>query len=309
MAGASEVTGIAKITQTVAANPGGFITAAAGVSTFGLGLFTAIKSETDGHKPLNASMLLKPMGAFIAGGGMLALAQSGKFAANNPFATNILRCGALGLMAASVLQSAAGAFKVLNGYEGQAGPRPEPRNRYSLQLVNSPLQLEARNVIEASAPREGGGVDVTLKARVDTTTAKELPDGTSVGEALRYAQAAAQADRPDYRSYAVIKTEDGHLWTARLTGSLDQIDGPNYAKETSFDVNAADDMTIKSLHPSIVAVSGVDRPVPPRELKPPKPETLKPGEGLPQVPGLPGGRASSPPAPSAPAAPTEEEPG
>lgn len=270
-------------------NPGGgwngatgVVSVMAAVSTFGLSMFSSFRDVLSKDRPFDPSQVLGPMSALFAGASLLLLAQRGTFGAGP--GTNFVRGGALTLMGAGVVAAAAGATNVFNPNRptpGSANPNAATTRQFTPSPVTSVAQLEGFAVASARAwttERDVAYMDVYL----DPTTATRVPAGVSPIDAMRYAQAAAQVD-PDDRSFALVQTVDGGLWTVRLTGDMDQIDGRNYDDGNKLDRLFMNRLELDGKHPSVLGIAGVQRFAPFEQRPAPAPA---PDEGAPIVPEL-----------------------
>lgn len=192
-----------------------------------------------GKQLLDSALFSGSTGAIAAGVVMLGLGEGAKV--GSVLVQNGLRGAGLALMAGGVIGAVAG---VAQRYFGPTTDRAaastllQRAQNFTTDLPATPANLEGMAVAYGEAVTTEKRL-LDLGMYIDPTTAQAVAahaDGAAaeVGEAIGVAHARAQADDQD-RSFAVVKTHDGALWTARLSGDLDQVDGRNYTKDNTFD--------------------------------------------------------------------------
>lgn len=192
-----------------------------------------------GKQLFDSALFSGSTGAIAAGVVILGLGEGAKV--GNVLLRNGMRGAGLALMAGGVVGAIAG---VAQRYFGPTADRPaastllQQAQNFTTDLPATPANLEGMAVAYGEAVTTEKKL-LDLGMYIDPTTAEAVTvhaDGTAaeVGEAIGVAHARAQADDQD-RSFAVVQTKDGALWTARLSGDLDQVDGRNYTKDNKFD--------------------------------------------------------------------------
>lgn len=211
--------------------------------------------KQDGFK---AGEMLNPATVAIGGGAVL-LTMGEKAFASSAVMKNGLRGAGVALVLGGLAGAIAGAMKT---FGNPLLPRTEQGNstqsqspvRYSTALPPAPANLEGVEVASADVIGEGKELK-RVSVYVDPTTAKVLPNDSTLGEAIGQARAATQADADD-RSHAVIQTRDGAYWVIRLSGDLDQVDGRKYSEGTKYDDRY--DPQIGRRQEAVQAIAGVE---------------------------------------------------
>lgn len=236
----------------------GWLGMGAGAAGLAITLFDTWKESIGSQKGLTAGALVTPTTMAI-GGGAILLTLGEKTGATNL----LLRNGMRGAGIALVLGGLAGAiFGALNTFgnplkdqeNALATTQSQEPVRFGTTLPPAPANLAGIEVASADVIGEGRKLE-RVPVYVDPATAKPVAEGASLGEAIGQARAAAQADE-SYRSHAVIETSDGKYWTIRLSGALDQVDGPKYSDGTKYDNRY--DPQIGRRQQAIQAIAGVE---------------------------------------------------
>ncbi len=285
----------------------GWLGMGAGAAGIAITLLDAWKDSVGSQKGLTAGAFVNPTTIAIGGGAAL-LTIGEKTGATNAFLRNGLRSAGIALVLGGLAGAIMGAMNTFGNplkrdSEAATSSQSQSPVRFGTVLPPSPANLAGVEVASADVIGEGRKLE-RVPVYVEPGTAKALPEGTSLGEAIGHARAAAQAD-DSYRSHAVIRTSDDKLWTVRLSGGLDQVDGPKYADGTKFDVRY--DPQIGRRQQAIQAIAGVEG----HYAFPEGMEATAPVQytgDIPWVtPSLAGGKPTTPapttPAPTTPAAP------
>ncbi len=215
----------------------GWLGMGAGAAGIAITLLDAWKDSVGSQKGLTAGSLVNPATVAIGGGAVL-LTIGEKTGATNMLMRNGLRSAGIALVLGGLAGAIAGAMKTFGNplerdSEAVTSSQSQAPTRFGVTLPPAPANLAGVEVASADVIGEGRKLE-RVPVYVDPTTAKAMPEDASLGEAIGQARAAAQADT-EYRSHAVIQTTDGNYWTIRLSGSLDQVDGPKYADGTKYD--------------------------------------------------------------------------
>lgn len=221
--------------KATASGSAGLLGYAAGAAGLAVTLFNTFKDTIIDKRGIGDSAIAgNAMLALGGGAGLLALSGTGKI--GGVALGNGLRGAGLALIAGGVIGAVAGAVQRF-GNHGPAREAADSRlqrpKTFTTDLPAAPSSLEGMSVAWGEAITKDRKL-LDLGIYVDPNTAKQLPAGTTLGEAIGQAHARSQEDDAD-RSHAVIQTKDGALWTMRLSGDLDQIDGRNFTKDNSFD--------------------------------------------------------------------------
>jgi hypothetical protein len=242
----------------------------------------------------------------VIGGGAVLLTLGEKTGATNAFMRNGLRSAGIALVLGGLAGAIMGAVHTFGNKTEDAAPASSQSQspvRFGTTLPPSPQNLAGIEVASADVIGEGRVLN-RVPVYVDPATAKALPAGTTLGDAIGHARAAAQSD-DQFRSHAVVQTADGAYWTLRLSGQLDQIDGPKYADGTKFDPRF--DPQIGRRQQAVQAIAGVEG----HYAFPEGMEATAPAQyagNIPWVVPVPAGTKpttpSTPAAPATPAAPT-----
>jgi len=259
-------------TETVAAAPAvaanaaklgfsgtGWLGMGAGAAGLAITLLDAWKDSVGSQKGLTAGGLVNPTTVAIFGGAAL-LGIGEKTGATNMLMRNGLRGAGIALVLGGLAGAVAGALNTFGNplkaeTDAVTSSQSQAPVRFGTTLPPSPANLAGVEVASADVIGEGRKLE-RVPVYVDPSTAKSLPEGASLGEAIGAARAAAQGDGDSFRSHAVIETSDGKYWTVRLSGSLDQVDGPKYSDGTKYD--ARYDPEIGRRQQAIQAIAGVE---------------------------------------------------
>lgn len=236
----------------------GWLGMGAGAAGLAITLLDAWKDSVGSQKGLTAGALVSPTTVAIGGGAVL-LTIGEKTGATNMLMRNGLRSAGIALVLGGLAGAIAGAMKTFGNplerdSEAVTSSQSQSPTRFGVALPPAPANLAGVEVASADVIGEGRKLE-RVPIYVDPATAKALPENVSLGEAIGQARAAAQADG-DYRSHAVIQTTDGMYWTIRLSGSLDQVDGPKFSDGTEYDDRY--DPQIGRRQQAIQAIAGVE---------------------------------------------------
>jgi hypothetical protein len=283
----------------------GWLGMGAGAAGIAITLLDAWKDSVGSQKGLTAGALVNPATVAIGGGAVL-LTIGEKTGATNMLMRNGLRSAGIALVLGGLAGAIAGAVNTFGNplkreSEAVTSSQSQSPTRFGVTLPPAPANLAGVEVASADVIGEGRKLE-RVPVYVDPATAKALPEDATLGEAIGQARAAAQADE-SYRSHAVIKTSDGTYWTIRLSGNLDQVDGPKYADGTKYDTRY--DPQIGRRQQAIQAIAGVEGHYAfPEGMEPTAPQQY--AGDIPWVtPSLPGVKTT--PAPTTPA-PTTSTP-
>jgi hypothetical protein len=214
----------------------GWLGYGAGTAGLIITLLDQWKQAAGSSKGFDASGLLNPT-TFAIGGGAFLLTAGEKLGAS-PLMKNGLRSAGIALVLGGLAGAIAGAMKtfgnpLLDKTEAGTSSQSQAPTRFGTALPPAPANLEGVELAQADVIGEGRKLN-RVSVYIDPTTAKVLPSGSTLGEAIGQARAATQADADD-RSHAVIQTKDGAYWIMRLSGDLDQVDGRKYSDGTKYD--------------------------------------------------------------------------
>jgi hypothetical protein len=214
----------------------GWLGYGAGAAGLVITLLDQWKQATGSGKGFDAGGLLSPTTMAIGGGAFLLTA--GEKLGASPLMKNGLRSAGIALVLGGLAGAIAGAMKtfgnpLLARTEAGTSSQSQAPTRFGTALPPAPANLEGIELAQADVIGEGRKVS-HVSVYVDPTTAKVMPTGSTLGEAIGQARAATQADADD-RSHAVIQTKDGAYWIMRLSGDLDQVDGRKYSDTTKYD--------------------------------------------------------------------------
>ena len=286
----------------------GWVTLSAGAAGLVLNLYNTWKSANETGKQFQVGSIFGATTVAIgAGAGLFMLGEKTALTAK-PFYTSGLKGAGIALVLGGIAGAVMGAVASV-GSSKRAAPAPgssswQDGSRFEAKLPAAPASLRGIKI---------GTADVITGMRdpkyvqmyVDPTTAEATPEGSSLGDAIAIARREAQSD-DQFRSFAVIKTDDEQLWTVRLSGELDQIDGMNYTKDNMF--NASYDPSISKHQQTLQAIAGVEELYVFPENADSTSPVQDPGDIPWLVPDVPGMRVTStttPPATTtAPAAPS-----
>ncbi len=237
----------------------GWLGMGAGAAGIALTLLDAWKDSVGSQKGLTAGSLVNPATIAIGGGAVL-LTIGETTGATNALMRNGLRSAGIALVLGGLAGAIAGALNTFGNpleRESQAvtSSQSQAPIRFGTTLPPSPANLAGVEVASADVIGEGRRLE-RVPVYVDASTAKALPEGATLGAAIGAARAAAQGDGDAFRSHAVVQTSDGAYWTIRLTGGLDQVDGPKFADGTKFD--ARYDPQIGRRQQALQAIAGVE---------------------------------------------------
>lgn len=237
----------------------GWLGMGAGAAGIAITLLDAWKDSVGSQKGLSAGALVNPTTVAIGGGAVL-LTIGEKTGATNALLRNGFRSAGIALVLGGLAGAIAGALNTFGNplkrdSEAVTSSQSQAPIRFGTVLPTSPANLAGVEVASADVIGEGRRLE-RVPVYVDPSTAKALPDGATLGEAIGAARAAAQGDGDSFRSHAVIQTSDGKYWTARLSGSLDQVDGPKFADGTKYDTRY--DPQIGRRQQAIQAIAGVE---------------------------------------------------
>ncbi len=237
----------------------GWLGMGAGAAGIAITLLDAWKDSVGSQKGLTAGALVNPATVAIGGGAVL-LTIGEKTGATNMLMRNGLRSAGIALVLGGLAGAIAGAMKTFGNplerdSEAVTSSQSQAPVRFGTTLPPSPANLAGVEVASADVIGEGRKLE-RVPVYVDPSTAKALPEGATLGEAIGAARAAAQGDGDTFRSHAVIQTSDGTYWTIRLSGNLDQVDGPKYSDGSKFDKRY--DPQIGRRQQAIQAIAGVE---------------------------------------------------
>ena len=237
----------------------GWLGMGAGAAGIAITLLDAWKDSVGSQKGLTAGSLVNPATVAIGGGAVL-LTIGEKTGATNMLMRNGLRSAGIALVLGGLAGAIAGAMKTVGNplerdSEAVTSSQSQAPTRFGTALPPSPANLAGVEVASADVIGEGRKLE-RVPVYVDPSTAKALPEGASLGDAIGAARAAAQGDGDTYRSHAVVQTTDGQYWTIRLSGNLDQVDGPKFSDGTKYDNRY--DPQIGRRQQAIQAIAGVE---------------------------------------------------
>jgi hypothetical protein len=259
---AAESTAAAAAPVIVAAGRGmsgtGWLGLGAGAAGMAITLLDAWKQSVGSQKGLSAGSLINPSTISIGGGAAL-LAFGEKAIASTPLMRNGLRSAGIALVLGGLVGAISGAMNTFGNplgakTEANTSSQSQAPVRFGVTLPPAPANLAGVEVASADVIGEGRTLQ-RVPVYVDSATAKPVIEGASLGDAIGQARAAAQAD-DQYRSHAVVQTQDGAYWVMRLSGDLDQVDGPRYADGTKYDSRY--EPQIGRRQQAIQAIAGVE---------------------------------------------------
>ncbi len=239
-------------------NGPGWLGVAAGGTGIAISLVNTWKETFGSGKSLTTDSLVKPSTVAI-GGGMALLTIGERMVGHS----DRLRVGMRTAGFASVLIGLVGAITgavqtfgnpLVSGEDAQTSSQSQSPVRFGTKLPPAPANLAGIEMASADLVSVGRKPE-HVSVYVDPATARELPDGTSLGDAIGQARAASQGD-DQFRSHAVVQTLDGHYWIARLSGKLDQVDGPKFADGNTYDDRY--DPQIGRRQQALQAIAGVE---------------------------------------------------
>jgi hypothetical protein len=228
---------VAQAARTGGMTGTGWLGLGAGAAGIAITLLDAWKQSVGSQKGLTAGAVVNPATIAIGGGATL-LTVGEKLAAGNPLLRNGMRAAGIALVLGGLAGAISGALNTFGNPLKQDADafttnQSQAPTRFGTTLPPAPANLVGVEVATADVIGTGRKLE-RVPVYVDPTTAKALPGGTDLGTAIGNARAAAQGD-PEFRSHAVVQTQDGAYWVVRLSGKLDQVDGPKYADGTSYD--------------------------------------------------------------------------
>lgn len=212
----------------------GFLAGGAGIA---ITLLDAWKQSMGTGRGITSDALVNPTTISIGGGAAL-LAFGERIATTSPVMRNGLRTAGAALVIGGLVGAIVGAANTFGNplkreTDVATSNQSQAPVRFGTELPPAPANLSGVEVASAEVIGEGRSVR-RVPVYVDPRSAAALPQGTSLGEAIGHARAAAQADDA-FRSHAVVQTLDGAYWVMRLSGELDQVDGPRYSDGTKYD--------------------------------------------------------------------------
>lgn len=300
----------AKVVVTAARSgvSGTWLGLGAGAAGVAITLLDAWKQSMGTGRGITSDALVNPTTITIGGGAAL-LAVGEKVAVTSPVMRNGLRTAGAALVLGGIVGAIIGVVNTFGNplrreTDAATSSQSQAPVRFGTALPPAPANLSGVEV--ASAEVIGEGAVRRVPVYVDPRSATALPGVTSLGEAIGHARAAAQGDE-SFRSHAVVQTLDGAYWVMRLSGELDQVDGPKYSDGTKYDSRY--EPQIGRRQQAVQAIAGVEghyafpegmeatAPVqytgeipwvtPP--VTAPKPTTPKPAEPKPTEPAAPAG--------------------
>ncbi|MCW2927804.1 MAG: hypothetical protein JWM86_1772 [Thermoleophilia bacterium] len=236
----------------------GWFGLSAGAAGIAITLLDAWKDSVGSQKGITAGSVVNPATVAIGGGAVL-LTIGEKTGATSAIMRNGLRSAGIALVLGGLAGAIAGAMKTFGNpleadTEAGSSSQSQAPVRFGAALPPAPQNLEGVEVASADVIGEGRKL-ARVPVYVDPATARQLPVGITLGEAIGQARAATQADELD-RSHAVIQTVDGAYWIMRLSGQLDQVDGRNFAEGTKYDDRY--DPQIGRRQQAVQAIAGVE---------------------------------------------------
>lgn len=215
----------------------GWLTMGAGAAGLVISLLDQWKQAVGPQHSLIPGEMINPATVAI-GGGAILLTVGEKTAATSPLMRNGLRSAGVALVLGGLTGAISGAMRTFGNPLGDrtgAGSSTQSQTplRFGTELPPAVANLVGVEVATADVIGEGRALQ-RVPVYVDPATATAVPDGASLGEAIGQARAAAQGDE-QFRSHAVVQTKEGAYWTVRLSGNLDQVDGPRYTDGTKYD--------------------------------------------------------------------------
>jgi hypothetical protein len=238
-----------KVAEEAVTNPAAAAAATKGLSgtgIFGLGagavgmtltLINAWKESVGSQRGITAGSIVNPSTVAIGGGAAL-LTLGEKVVGSSPIMRAGVRSAGMALVLGGLVGAIVGAVHTFGNplhkkTEAATSTQSQSPVRFGTELPPAPQNLAGVEMASADVIGKDRKLE-HLAVYVDPATAEELPDGTTLGSAIGEARAAAQGDE-QFRSHAVVQTKDGHYWVVRLTGALDQVDGPKYSDGTGYD--------------------------------------------------------------------------
>lgn len=235
----------------------GWLGYGAGAAGIVITLLNTWKDALGSDGKLDASGLFGNGGMSILGGAVL-LTIGEKSKVGGAGLSTVMRGAGVALVGAGLIGAVGGAVQRFGKQDAQnTDTRIQQPTSFTTDLPPTPDALEGMTVAWADAMlKDGNPTDIGIY--IETDTAKALPQGTTIGEAIGEAHALTQQDKKDllYRSHAVIQTKDGTYWTVRLSGDLDQVDGRSYTKGNELDPYRVP--LIGKYQASLQAISGVE---------------------------------------------------
>lgn len=236
----------------------GWLGLGAGAAGMAITLLDAWKQAVGSQRGLTADSIINPSTISIGGGAVL-LALGEKAVANNALMRNGLRSAGVALVLGGLAGAIAGAVHTFGNplrakTEAQTSSQSQAPVRFGVTLPPAPANLAGVEVASADVIGDGR-VLKRVPVYVDPASSKPVAAGASLGDAIGQARAAAQSDE-QYRSHAVVQTQDGAYWVMRLAGDLDQVDGPKYSDGTKYDSRY--EPQIGRRQQAIQAIAGVE---------------------------------------------------
>ena len=236
----------------------GWFGLSAGAVGMALTFMDAWKSSIGSQKGITADQIVNPTTISIGGGAVL-LTMGEKMATSSAFMRNGMRSAGIALVLGGLAGAIVGAFNVFGNplakeTEAQTSSQSQAPIRFGTSLPPAPTNLAGVEVASADVIGDGRTLH-RVPVYVDPASATALPEGATLSEAIGNARAAAQSDA-QFRSHAVVQTEDGAYWVMRLSGELDQVDGPKFDDGNDFDVRY--EPQIGRRQQALQAIAGVE---------------------------------------------------
>ncbi|MCB0878749.1 MAG: hypothetical protein KDC46_07185 [Thermoleophilia bacterium] len=236
----------------------GWLGLGAGAAGMAISLLDAWKQSVGSQQGFAAGSLVNPATISIGGGAVL-LTLGEKAATTNVFMRNGLRSAGIALVLGGLAGAIAGAVNTFGNplkqkTEAITSTQSQAPVRFGTDLPPAPANLAGIEMASADVIGKGRTLH-RVPIYVDPATAAEMPEDATLGAAIGAARAAAQGDE-QYRSHAVVQTKDGHYWIVRLSGDLDQTDGPKYSDGSDFD--ARYEPQIGRRQQALQAIAGVE---------------------------------------------------
>jgi hypothetical protein len=198
----------------------------------------------------------------MLGGGLLMLTVAGK---SDALKTGVwgdaMRAGALAPIVGGLVGAGMTSFRLTAGSDQNAVG--DGRIEGLPFDVNPPATVEdlrGSRLADADVKLRDKDKGRNLSVYLDPATAVKVPGGTYEA-AVEMANNAVRNDKDGnnylFRSQAVIQTADGAYWIARLTGDLDQLDGPKFAEGNEHD--PLHSPRIRFVREGVKALVGVDQ--------------------------------------------------
>lgn len=237
----------------------GWIGLGAGAAGLAITLLDVWKQSVGSTNGLTAGSLVSPSTIAIGGGAAL-LTFGEKAAGSSAFIRNGTRGAGIALVLGGLAGAVAGAVQTFgnpnkNASSYLASTQIQTPSRFSMSLPPAPANLLGIEVASADVIGSGRKIE-RVPIYLNDANSTKLEPGTDLSTAIGQARAAAQSD-PEFRSHAVVQTSDGSYWIMRLSGKLDQVDGPKYAENTQYDSRY--EPLIERRQPAIQAIAGVEK--------------------------------------------------